>query len=154
MRVGDAEQTLRQIALAAGTDPTVIGLKEAWPVFAEFMETPAEDAPRWHPFRDGMFFAWGTYDWQDGQDSRFQIGFTRQFSLYVGDEYDHMVQLRWTFYFEPTGERRDLGSGDLWGDPESPATRRRWQSDVEASPVFQAALTWGEAVEMRLGQDV
>jgi hypothetical protein len=64
----------------------------------------------------------------------------RQFSLYVDGEYDHMEQLHCNFYFPATDSWRSLGRGDLWGDPETAETLGKWIDEVEAQPVFTAAV--------------
>src|ERR1700722_15658610 len=128
MRVAEGERTLKTMLTDAGVDIERPEPLDVWRTFKGFMAVFAEDAPWTESFRDAMLFEWGVYDWQDGKGERFQVDFTRQFSVYLEDEYDHMEQLRCTFYFEPTEELRGLGSGDLWGDPQ---TLETWIKAVE-----------------------
>jgi hypothetical protein len=141
MLVAEAEGTFKEMLRAAGLDPSFPDFRGAWDVFKAFMRVLAEDAPWTEGFRDGMIFEWGAYDWQDGKGERFEVDFVRQFSLYVDGEYDHMEQLHCNFYFAPTDLRRNLGSGDVWGDPETRESLAKWVRDVEAQPAFVAAAS-------------
>jgi hypothetical protein len=91
--------------------------------------------------RDGVLFQWGAYDWHDGEGMRFEVDIVRQFSIYHGDDYDHMEQLHCTFYFDAIEDKQRLGSGDLWGDPETPESLGEWAREVEALPVFSATMS-------------
>jgi hypothetical protein len=109
----------------ARPDPT-----RTWEVFQAFAEIPIEDLPG--EDADDFLFEYGIYDWGDGE--YFNWGFCRQFTLYDGEEYDHMEQLHCTFYYEPTPALREVGSDDLWcGESLS-----QWVAQVELMPGFAA----------------
>ena len=127
----------------SGVDLGAPDLLKAWFVFKAFAAMPvdgvdAEDG-------DMCLFAWGVYDWHDSKGERFQIDFTRQFS--VNDdagEYDHMEQLHCSFYFEPTEWLRAYGAGSIWIAKEL----AKGFAEVEALPIF--TLIAGAEGDLRL----
>lgn len=77
----------------------------AWRVFKEFVRRPVECAD------DGVLFECGVFTFAG--DEQFWLDFTRQFSIDVDGEYDHMIQLHCTFMCVPTAELRQLHT-NLW----------------------------------------
>lgn len=84
------------------------------------------------PDRDMLLFQWGIYDWGSGRHFEFNI--TRQFIEQESEGDDAISQLRFTFKFEPTAERENLGSGNRWC--ESPAELEILRELVSSSPSF------------------
>jgi len=104
---------------------------QTWMTFKDFAALPVEGV---EPEGGDMFlFEWGVYDWYDGSGERFEIDFTRQFSILTSDgDYDHMEQLHCTFRYEPTDVLRAFGAGNEWivGDLDAGF------SSFESFPVF------------------
>jgi len=104
---------------------------QTWLTFKDFAVMPVEGIDPYGG--DMLLFQWGVYDWYDGSGERFEIDFTRQFSILTPEgEYDHMEQLHCTFRYEPTEVLRAFGAGDEWilGDLDAGF------SSVESVPVF------------------
>lgn len=99
---------------------------QTWITYTEFAALPVEGVD---PEGGDMFlFQWGVYDWHDGHGERFEIDITRQFVINTpSGDYDHMEQLRCSFYYEPTAQVLEFGSGDDWLDDVS---------EAESFPVF------------------
>ena len=120
----------------AGVDPSRPRPLETWTVFKAFAALPVEGTGP-DPDDDLLLFQWGTFDWGDRRGEHFEVDFLRQFSVYSrGNAYDHMEQLHCTFSFEPSDGLRSLGSGDRWRY----GSLEQWVDEVEAFPVFHAAV--------------
>jgi hypothetical protein len=79
-----------------------------------------------------LLFQWGTRDW--GKGEAFEYNLTRQ--LTPGDDDADIWQLRLTFRFAPSPERRALGAGNQWC--HSPAELAGLRSFVRGSAAFAA----------------
>lgn len=129
MRYGDAEATLKAMLRERGADAR--DPLATWATFKEFAAIPVEGVDP--DEGDLLLFQWGAYDWADGNGERFEIDVTRQFSILDRrSEYDHMEQLRCTFYYEPTAELLAFGSGERWLPPDLESGF----AEVESLPVF------------------
>ncbi|HZS24691.1 MAG TPA: hypothetical protein VFA30_06840 [Gaiellaceae bacterium] len=152
MRYEDGETTLKALLRERGVDLGDPDPLATWTTFKEFAAMPAMPAEGVDPDGgDMVLFQWGVYDWYDGNGERFEIDFTRQFSILTrrGD-YDHMEQLHCTFQYEPTEELRALGAGDEWivGDLDAGF------GNVESLPVFAVLRDrLGTPIEHRIEQE-
>jgi hypothetical protein len=138
VRVDEAEQHLRAMLSAAGLDLARLEPEGAWDVFKEFAAQPVEGAGS-EPDDDMVIFQYGISDdsW-GGKGRRFEWSFWRQFSLYVGGEYDHMEHLQCNLFFEPTPELEEVGSGEAGFWPTT--MHADFVAEVEGLPGYSAVL--------------
>jgi hypothetical protein len=150
--VSQAREALASMFGAGPIDP-----RAAWDVFTRFAARPVVADPPEGLESDLGLFQWGVYEWGDGKGRRFELDFTRQFSLCDEDgDYDRMEQLHCTLYFAPVAELGALGSGTVWsdGDLGSKGSVESWGAEVEQTRVFSALADAGPPVEHRIEQEI
>src|SRR5690349_6347575 len=113
MRYEHGEATLKAMLQERGLDLGRPDPLATWETVKEFAAVPAEGVD---PDDGDLFlFQWGAYDCSDGACERFEIDFTRQFSVLTpSGDYEHMEQLRCTFYYEPTDALKAFDRGERW----------------------------------------
>jgi hypothetical protein len=127
VRYQDGASTFKTMLREAGVRLERPDAFATWQVFKEFAAQAVEGVDP----EDGdmSLFQWGAYDWGDGKGERFEVDFTRQFSILTpSGDYDHMEQLRCTFFYEPTDTLRAFGTGEEWIEDGF--------GEVESLPVF------------------
>lgn len=144
MRVSEAESRLVQMLANAGINGKAATLSQVWSVYMAFARIAVVDEDEVQ-----ILAQWGTYDFYLGRRT-FQFDLTRQFTLYRGDEYGGMEQLRCTLFFEPTPALTAV-EGNMWS-MDYPSLETFFAS-VEHQPAFKQVIALGLPIEMQVGQE-
>lgn len=85
---------------------------------------------------DMLLFQWGTYDW--GKGRYFNLDLTRQFILEGTEDDEGIVQLAFTFLYDPSPALESLKDGNRWC--RSRADLAEFQRYVTSSEAYRVAV--------------
>ena len=140
-----AERAFRGLSARTVED---LPIAEAFAHLVRFYRTQtAEGARPDEEDGDMLLYQWGTYDWQDGTGSRFEISLTRQL-IYPEGEDQEIWQLSLTYGFESSPAFAQLKGGEEWCSSKEKA--QEFLDMILASPAF-AACRDGTPLRMQIG---
>jgi hypothetical protein len=124
--------------------PATADVARAWAAMWRFGQEPVEGAVP--PEGDGVSAGCGVHELPSGE-VYFELTMRRQLVFYDGDEYDAMMQLYCSFYYEPTPELRAFGEGEtLFDVPDDP----RWTDAMDLRGYRGVRETGAEPLAMEI----
>jgi hypothetical protein len=153
MRSADARTAFERFLQAEGTSADLRFPQQGLELALQFYATVRADDCELSADGDMLLCQWGTYD--RGAGLQFSFNVTRQFipglTRSKPMEYDPpILQLSWTFFFEPTPQLRQVGAGNRWC--HNPESLGAFEGYIRSLPVF-AALTGKQASAVQLAYD-
>lgn len=109
-------------------------LQNAIDEFIKLYMNDIEQSPPAHEEADMLLFQYGTYDWQDGRGTLFNVNLTRQVEVPNEEEY---IQLGLTLFYDP----KEVGALEAWSSwSVDDANLEVWQTKIQQTEGYQQTV--------------